>query len=333
MLGRATAAARGRNEPGIEDQSSKAVRNGVACGTRWAVRDLPCRYGQIPSHSSRARHLGRAGLDVVGRQPVRLGSPGRLRLRPAHRPRRPALDHPRAAHRARRGRAVRRPRRAARAERRRAHPAAVRRVHLRRPGADRRHPRRRLRVRLRHEAAASASCAAGMASPRRSAARSPPSTRCRPASSPMPACRRSQPVEILRAAVTIMDRAAATGLVPAALLRPLGARGRGLGALAVPPDRHQRRARAPTRSSAHDDEVTGVLGWHGLSVGDPARDLHWLLGVRGDGVADTAHRRLHRARAARATASSRQRAMLYARARDRPLAAARHPGAQHRDRR
>ena len=29
------------------------------------------------------------------------------------------------------------------------------------------------------------------------------------------------------------------------------------------------------------DEVTAVIGWSGLSVGDPARDLHWLLTSRG----------------------------------------------------
>lgn len=29
------------------------------------------------------------------------------------------------------------------------------------------------------------------------------------------------------------------------------------------------------------DRVSGVIGWAGLAVGDPAKDLHWLLGARG----------------------------------------------------
>lgn len=31
-----------------------------------------------------------------------------------------------------------------------------------------------------------------------------------------------------------------------------------------------------------ENEITGLLGWHGLSIGDPARDLFWVLGS-GDG--------------------------------------------------
>src|SRR5690606_37563392 len=34
--------------------------------------------------------------------------------------------------------------------------------------------------------------------------------------------------------------------------------------------------------------VTGVLGWHVLQVGDPARDLQWLIAARTEGVADGA---------------------------------------------
>ena len=45
---------------------------------------------------------------------------------------------------------------------------------------------------------------------------------------------------------------------------------------------------APNRSSSADSAVTGVLGWHGLRVGDPARDLHWLLGSSDDEIAGIA---------------------------------------------
>ena len=31
-----------------------------------------------------------------------------------------------------------------------------------------------------------------------------------------------------------------------------------------------------------------MLGWHGLRVGDPARDLQWLIALRREGLADAA---------------------------------------------
>jgi macrolide phosphotransferase len=36
-----------------------------------------------------------------------------------------------------------------------------------------------------------------------------------------------------------------------------------------------------------DSRVTGVLGWSGLQVGDPARDLAWVLGLPVPGAAGT----------------------------------------------
>ncbi len=88
------------------------------------------------------------------------------------------------------------------------------------------------------------------------------------------------PTEILRGLITVMDRAASTNLVPATLL-----------------GRWERATEdsllwqfAPTvingAISADSflsvgDEVTGLLGWHNLSVGDPARDLYWALASAG----------------------------------------------------
>ena len=60
----------------------------------------------------------------------------------------------------------------------------------------------------------------------RSGARSPPSTRCRRASSRMPACPSLTAGESQRACMSVMDRAAATGLVPAALTGAGSARSR-----------------------------------------------------------------------------------------------------------
>lgn len=94
-------------------------------------------------------------------------------------------------------------------------------------------------------------------------------------------------VELLRASLVIMDRASATGLVPGALL------GRWEGAT----EDSALWQFAPTVVNGtlsadsilvEGNEVSGVLGWQGLSVADPAKDLFWLLGSSRDGVADSA---------------------------------------------
>ena len=118
------------------------------------------------------------------------------------------------------------------------------------------------------------------------------------------------PADILKATVAVMDRASATNLVPAALL-----------------GRWERATEdaalwqfAPTVINgslsansflAFDEEVSAVLGWQSLSVGDPARDLYWLLAARGEYVAEAAFAAYGEARGS----SDRQlknRAMLYA---------------------
>jgi macrolide phosphotransferase len=90
-----------------------------------------------------------------------------------------------------------------------------------------------------------------------------------------------------RAAITIIERACATGLVPIAL--------------------QQRWEHAGSESAlwqytatvingslgsdsvlAASDQITGILGWHGLRVGDPALDLQWLLGCTQPGATDAA---------------------------------------------
>jgi macrolide phosphotransferase len=89
--------------------------------------------------------------------------------------------------------------------------------------------------------------------------------------------------ESQRSCMSIMDRAAATGLVPAALT------GRWERAVEDPklwqfqPMVINGALGADSFLSA-DGAVTGVLGWHELRVGDPARDLQWLLGSRNDAI-------------------------------------------------
>lgn len=95
------------------------------------------------------------------------------------------------------------------------------------------------------------------------------------------------PTELLRANLVIMDRASATGLIPGALL------GRWEGAMEDTALWQFATTVVNGSLSAESilsdgQDVSGILGWQGLSVGDPARDLFWLLGSTRDGVADAA---------------------------------------------
>ncbi|MCU1424133.1 MAG: macrolide 2-phosphotransferase [Microbacteriaceae bacterium] len=115
--------------------------------------------------------------------------------------------------------------------------------------------------------------------------------------------------ECLRSAVSLMDRAGATGLVPAPLL------GRWEGATEdatmwqFQPTVMNNSLTAESFLAA-DGAVTGVLGWHGLRVGDPAKDLSWLMGAPVD-VADSAFEAYHSVRGS-GDRHVRQRAKLYA---------------------
>ncbi len=96
----------------------------------------------------------------------------------------------------------------------------------------------------------------------------------------------TRPVDALATTVTVMEQASSTGLVPAALV-----------------DRWENAAEdpalwqfAPTvvngamsaETVLHDgDRVTGIVDWFGLGVGDPARDLFWVLGATKTDAADS----------------------------------------------
>ena len=86
--------------------------------------------------------------------------------------------------------------------------------------------------------------------------------------------------------IALIDRAAETGYLPAALLRRWEQ--------ATDDDSLWQFAPTVVHGSLSDesflivdDAVSGILGWSGLSVGDPARDLNWLLAARGE-AAETA---------------------------------------------
>lgn len=114
--------------------------------------------------------------------------------------------------------------------------------------------------------------------------------------------------ESLRAAVTVMDRAAATGLVPAALTARWEKAAEDAKLWQFQPTVIHGSLAATSFLSA-DESVTGVLGWQDLRVGDPARDLQWV--ISNDAVADSVFDAYSRARGA-TDRQVRQRAMFYA---------------------
>ncbi len=93
--------------------------------------------------------------------------------------------------------------------------------------------------------------------------------------------------ELRRACLVIMDRASATGLVPAELLGRWESATEDSALWQFAPT-VVNGALSADSFLRDGDEVAGVLGWQGLSIGDPARDLYWLLGSPSDGVADSA---------------------------------------------
>jgi aminoglycoside phosphotransferase (APT) family kinase protein len=118
------------------------------------------------------------------------------------------------------------------------------------------------------------------------------------------------PIECLRSAMTTIDRAAATGLVPAALLTRWEAATEESKLWQFQPTVINGSLAADSFLYAGGD-VTGVLGWHELRVGDPAKDLFWLLGARGEAIPEIGFDAYNEVRGG-SDRQVRQRAMLYA---------------------
>jgi macrolide phosphotransferase len=117
------------------------------------------------------------------------------------------------------------------------------------------------------------------------------------------------PVHARQETTSVVDRAIATGLLPEALRLRWEA--------AVEEDRLWEFQPAVVNGAlsedsvlSHDDDVTGVLGWHLLRVADPARDLAWVLGPRRSAVSDAAYDAYAAERSV--DRQLRQRATLYA---------------------
>lgn len=88
-------------------------------------------------------------------------------------------------------------------------------------------------------------------------------------------------IDTLRSTIALMDRASATGLVPAALLRRWEAASEEPTLWQFSPTVIN-GALGSESFLGSGEAVTGVLGWHALRVGDPARDLSWLFGASED---------------------------------------------------
>lgn len=118
------------------------------------------------------------------------------------------------------------------------------------------------------------------------------------------------PPELLSSVIAVMDRASATGLVPAPLLTRWERATEDSALWQFAPTVVNGALSAGSMLIA-DDAVSAVLGWHSLSVGDPARDLYWLLGAPNSDVADLAFDAYNLARGS-SDRQIKQRAMLYA---------------------
>ena len=92
------------------------------------------------------------------------------------------------------------------------------------------------------------------------------------------------PFEVLRSAVSVMDRAVATKLVPAALQERWEGAARDQQLWQFTPT-VVHGALGTEALLVDGDEVTGVLGWGELRLGDPAKDLAWVLPGRREAFA------------------------------------------------
>jgi macrolide phosphotransferase len=116
--------------------------------------------------------------------------------------------------------------------------------------------------------------------------------------------------ESLRSVVSVMDRAAATALVPAQLLGRWERACEDSALWQFQPSVINNSLSAESFLHA-DGAVTGLLGWHELRIGDPARDLGWILASHNPDVATSALDAYNRVRGS-IDRSVAQRATLYA---------------------
>jgi macrolide phosphotransferase len=121
-------------------------------------------------------------------------------------------------------------------------------------------------------------------------------------------------IDNLRSVVTVMDRAAATSMVPAALLSRWESATDDTKLWQFQPTviHGAMNADALLHSGDSDDRVVGIIGWSDLRIGDPARDLSWILSAPSPATVDQVLDAYAEARPGTDVHELRRRAMLYA---------------------
>jgi aminoglycoside phosphotransferase (APT) family kinase protein len=119
-----------------------------------------------------------------------------------------------------------------------------------------------------------------------------------------------RPLDTLASSVTVMDQASATGLVPAGLLDRWESATEDPALWQFAPTVINGALSADTVLQSHD-EVSGIVDWFSLGVGDPARDLFWVLAATDTDAVDGVFDAYNEARG-QSDRQVRKRAMLYA---------------------
>ena len=117
--------------------------------------------------------------------------------------------------------------------------------------------------------------------------------------------------DVQRSAASVVDRASSTGLVPASLTARWENALEDASLWQFQPAVVHGDLQASS-FLVQGDHVTAVLGWSELRVGDPARDLNWILGARGEYVAESVFEAYNEARQVTVDRQLKQRALLYA---------------------
>jgi len=119
-------------------------------------------------------------------------------------------------------------------------------------------------------------------------------------------------MDSLRSVVGVMDRAAATSMVPAALLSRWESASDDTALWQFQPTVIHGGMSADVLLHDADGVIVGVIGWSDLRVGDPARDLSWALSAPSPDSVDMVFAAYSGARKGAADREVRRRAMLYA---------------------
>jgi len=117
--------------------------------------------------------------------------------------------------------------------------------------------------------------------------------------------------EIHSQTAALIDRAAATALVPSLLLSRWEEALDDASLWQFQPTVVNGAVQASS-FLVDGDDVTGMIGWSELRVADPAHDLHWVLGARAEHVAESVFRAYNEAHHVTVDRQLKQRALLYA---------------------